>query len=308
MAGYLARRLSRALLTAFGVVLLVFLLVRLVPGDPVDGILGEQASPAQRAALRERLHLDAPLPAQLAAFLGDVVDGSFGTSFRRPDRTVGSRIAEVAAPTLRLALASLGLALALALPLGVLAASRRATRTDRWVGLLAAAGLAIPNVWLGPLLVLAFAIALPILPLPGDEAPGALVLPAVTLGTALAATLMRQTRAATLEALGQPFVRAARARGLSRGVVLRRHALRSALLPVVTVAGAQLGGLLSGTVVVETIFERRGLGTLFVEAFFARDLPVVQGCALVIALSWVFVNLALDLLTDALDPRAQEAS
>ncbi|MEO0324888.1 MAG: ABC transporter permease [Myxococcota bacterium] len=307
MAGYLARRLSRAILTALGAVLLVFLLVRLVPGDPVDGILGEQASPAQRAALREQLHLDDPLPLQLAAFLGDVADGTFGRSFRRPDRTVGSRIAEVAGPTVRLALASLGLALALALPLGVLAASRRGTRTDRLVGLVAAAGLAIPNVWLGPLLVLAFAIAWPLLPLPGDDAPGALLLPALTLGTALAATLMRQTRAATLEALGQPFVRAARARGLSRGAVLRRHALRSALLPVLTVAGAQLGGLLSGAVVVETIFERRGLGTLFVEAFFARDLPVVQGCALVIALSWVLVNLLLDLAYDALDPRSREA-
>jgi peptide/nickel transport system permease protein len=301
---YLAVRIVRGLATVLGVVTLVFLLVRMIPGDPVDTILGDRATPEDRADLRERLHLDDTLPVQYGRFLGDILDGSLGRSFRS-DRSVGERIAEVLPDTAALALAALALALALAIPLGVLAAARKGTGVDRLASTFAVLGLAIPNIWLGPLLVLAFAVQLRWLPLPGDDAVGAvgLILPAITLGTAFAAVLARQTRAATAEALGQPHVTAARARGLGEGAVLRRHALRLAWLPVLTVAAAQLGALLSGTVVVEKIFERPGLGALFLDAFFDRDLPVVQGCVLVIALTYVAVNLALDLSYAFVDPR-----
>jgi len=292
-----------------GVVTLVFLLVRMVPGDPVDAILGDQASPEERAALRQALHLDAPLPVQYAHFVGDVLDGSLGHSFRTPARTVGSLIAEVLPATVALSLAALALAFGIALPLGVIAAARRGTGMDALCSTVAVLGLAIPNIWLGPLLILAFAVELRWLPLPGDDAGGAvgLLLPAVTLGTALAAILTRQTRASMLEVYDEQYVMAARARGLSEPVVAVKHVLRNALLPVLTIGAAQLGALLSGAVVTEKVFERAGLGQLFLDAFFARDMPVVQGCVLVVAVTYVALNIAVDLLYVVVDPRVRLA-
>lgn len=304
---YLALRLLRGIATIVAVVTAVFLLVRLVPGDPITAILGDQASPEQQAVLRSQLHLDAPLPEQYSLFWGDVLDLSFGTSFRHRDSEVASLIAEVAGPTAELALAAMLLAFAIALPLGMLAAWRRGSRWDKAASNLAIVGLALPNIWLGPLLVLLFSVRLQWLPLPGDdEAPfQSLILPAITLGTALAALLTRQTRAAMAETLDQPYLRVAKAKGLSPGPLLWRHGLRSTLLPVLTVGAAQLGALLSGTVVVEKIFERQGLGSLFLDAFFARDLPVIQGCVLVVAAVYVAINLLTDLLYTALDPRVR---
>jgi len=306
---YLVARVLRALLTVWGVVTLVFLLVHLIPGDPIDAILGDQAAPEDRAALRQALRLDRPLSEQYALFAGDVMDGSLGRSFRERERSVATMLGEVLPYTAALALASLILALVLAVPLGAIAALRPNGPVDRTASMVAAAGLAIPNIWLGPLLVLAFGVELRILPLPGDD-PGrlaALVLPAITVGTALMAVLARQTRAALIEVLSEQYIRAAHARGLSPRVIVAKHALRNALLPVMTVAGAQLGALLSGTVIAEKIFERPGLGTLFLEAFFDRDIPVVQGCVLVVALVYVGVNLIVDLLYGVVDPRVRLA-
>lgn len=307
MLRYVAARLGRASLTVFGVVTLVFLLVRLVPGDPVQAILGDQASPEDRAALREALQLDRPMGAQYISFLGNVADGSLGRSFRQRQRTVRSLVAEVLPPTMALAGAAFAVAWLVAIPLGVLAAVRRRTAWDKAASSIAVLGIAIPNIWLGPLLILLFGVKLRWLPLPGDDqaGPEALLLPAVTVGTALAAILTRQTRAAMVEVLGEQYVLAARARGVSALAVSMRHALRNALLPVMTVGAAQLGAILSGTVIAEKIFERRGLGTLFLDAFFARDIPVVQGCVLVIATIYVFVNLAVDLLYVVVDPRVR---
>ena len=304
---HLLGRLLRALFTVAGVVTLVFLLVRMLPGDPVDAILGDQASPEDRAALRELLHLDDPLPLQYARFVGSVVDGTLGHSFRQRDRTVGSMVAGALPPTAILALCSLVLAWSIAVPLGCLAATRRGTAWDRSASTLAVLGLAIPHIWLGPLLILLFGVKLRWLPLPGDDEAGllGLILPSLTLGAALAAILTRQTRAAMSEVLSELYVLAARARGLSPFAVVVKHALRNALLPVMTVGATQLGGLLSGAVIVEKIFERPGLGTLFLEAFFARDIPVVQGCVLVIALTYVGVNLLLDLAYGLVDPRVE---
>jgi peptide/nickel transport system permease protein len=301
-------RIVRAVATVWGVVTLVFLLVHLIPGDPIDAILGDQAAAEDRAALRKALRLDRPLPAQYSEFLvHDVLGGSLGHSFRARDRRVADLIAEVLPDSAALALASMLLAILLPIPLGTLAAVRRGTRWDKGASTLAVLGLAIPNIWLGPLLVLAFGVQLRWLPLPGDDParPVALVLPAVTVGTALMAMLTRQTRAAMLDVLGEQYILAARARGVPAGSLLFGHALRNALLPVMTVAAAQLGALLSGTVIAEKIFERPGLGTLFLDAFFDRDIPVVQGCVLVIAAIYVGVNLVLDLLYGVVDPRVR---
>lgn len=303
---YLLTRLLRAGLTVIGVVSLVFLLVHLIPGDPVQAMLGDQASPEDRQALREALRLDRPLPEQYALFCGDVLNGSLGHSFRNQLRSVASLIAEVVPDTLALALAAMVVAIAVALPLGMLAALHRGSRWDDAASSFALLGLAIPNIWLGPLLVLVFGVWLRVLPMPGDDAGlPALVLPAITLGAALSAILTRQTRASLLEVLNEPYIRAARARGVSEYRLVVHHALRNALLPVLTVAGAQLGALLSGAVVAEKIFERQGIGSLFLDAFFDRDIPVVQGCALCVAVFYVSVNLAVDLLYGVIDPRVR---
>jgi ABC-type dipeptide/oligopeptide/nickel transport system permease component len=304
---YLAFRIARAALTAFAVVTLVFVLIRAVPGDPVDAMLGEQASPEDRAAVRRALHLDESLSSQYGRFLADVFDGTLGSSFRAPDKSVRSLIEEAFPPTLQLALAALTVAWLVGIPLGVIAAARRGTAVDRVASFFALTGLALPTIWLGPLLVLFFAVKLRWLPLPGDDITGgaALVLPATTIGLALAAGLTRQTRAAMLEVLAQPYVAAARARGVGRFRVFFQHALRNAMLPVLTLAAAQVGALLSGAVIAEKIFERPGLGTLFLEGFFARDIPVVQGVVLLVGLIYVAVNVALDLTYAVVDPRVR---
>lgn len=304
---YLAGRLVRALLTVIGLVTIVFLLVRLIPGDPVEAILGDQAGPEEKAELRHALRLDRPVGEQFVSFVEEIADGTMGRSFRRPDRTVWSLMEEVLPYTIVLALAALAVAWLVAVPLGTLAAARAGRGWDRIASTVAVLGLAIPNIWLGPLLILAFGVELRWLPLPGDDlaGPEALILPAVTIGTALAAVLTRQTRAAMIEVLSQPYIDAARARGVRPTPLLVRHALRNALLPVMTIGAAQLGALLSGTVVTEKIFERQGLGTLLLDAFFARDIPVVQGCVLVIAIVYVGVNLAVDLAYGVVDPRVR---
>lgn len=308
-ARYLALRLVRAVTTAALVVSLVFVLIRAVPGDPVDAICGEQAAPEDRAAVRKALHLDDALPLQYAHFWHDVLDLSLGHSFQKPTETVAARIAEALPATAELAAWALSIAWCLAIPLGVLSAARRGRWFDRAASLMALSGLALPTIWLGPLLILLFSVKLHLLPLPGDDDQGgaALVLPALTIGLALTASLTRQTRAAMLEVLAMPYVAAARARGLSMRVVLFKHALRNALLPVLTLGAAQLSALLSGAVIAEKVFERPGLGSLFLEAFFARDIPVVQGVVLFVGVVYVAVNLLLDVTYSLVDPRVRLA-
>ncbi len=291
-------------MTLFGVALCVFLLIRWIPGDPVDTILGDLATPLDRARWTARFHLDESLLAQFGYFLEDVLNGTLGSSFRS-DEPVASLIAEVAGSTVKLALASLLVAWGIGIPMGLFAASRQQTRSDRMVSTFSALGLAIPTIWLAPLLILLFGVTLRVLPLPGDEeSPLALVLPAITLGTALAASMQRQTRGAVIDALAEPFSIVARAKGLPERTVLFR-AFRTGALPVLTIAAAQLGALLSGTVVIETLFERQGLGSLFLSAFFSRDIPIIQGCVLIIASTYVLINLLLDLAYAWVDPRVR---
>lgn len=312
MLRYFAARILRAVFTVFGVVTAVFLIVRLIPGDPVTAILGDNASPEDQAALRASLHLDQPLPQQYGAFLSDVTDGTLGTSFRKSGVAVSQIVREVIPSTVALAVAGLLVAISLGILLGVLAAARKGSFVDHSARLVAVLALAIPTICLGPLLILVFGLWLAWLPLPGAFGTenfigeiNQLILPAFTIGTALSAIITRQTRGAMIETLSKPFVAAARARGLSEGRVLFVHGLRNAMMPVSTVAAAQLGALLSGTVITEKIFERDGLGTLFLDAFFARDIPVIQGTVLLVATTYVVVNLLLDVAYGLLDPRVR---
>jgi peptide/nickel transport system permease protein len=298
----LAARLLSALVAMLGVALLVFLLLHLVPGDPVELMLGDSARPADRVALREALGLDRPLPAQLGSWLEGLVHLNLGESLfsRRP---VTALLAERLPATLELAAAALVLAVLLALPLGALAARHHGRPLDGGAMAFSLLGISIPNFWLGPMLILAFSLWLGWTPVSGREGPASLVLPAVTLGTSLAAVLARMVRSSLLEVLGEDFIRTARAKGLSERALLWRHALGNAWLPVLTLLGLQLGNLLGGAVITETVFDWPGLGSLLVEAIQRRDYPVVQGCVLLVSLGYVGVNTLTDLVYGWVDPR-----
>jgi len=304
LARFLLQRLASAAFVVLGVAGLVFLLIHLVPGDPVEVMLGEAAEPADREALRHALGLDRPIIIQLATYLRDLLQLDLGTSLhsRRP---VAAILAERLPATLALAGAGLAVALSIALPLGMLAASRRSTATDRWAMGFSLLGVSIPNFWLGPSLIMVFSLWLGWLPVSGRESAAALVLPALTLGTGLAAILARMVRNSLLEVLGEDYIRTARAKGLAPHRVLLRHALPNAWLPVITVLGLQLGALLAGTVVTEVVFSWPGIGQLTVEAIQRRDYPVVQGSMLLISATYVLVNTLTDLADGALDPRVR---
>jgi len=300
--GYFLRRAFHAVPVAFGVVTVVFLLIHLLPGDPVEIMLGESAVPAQKEELRRELRLDRPVLVQYADFLYGLPRGDLGTSFRSREpvlREIGRRFPA----TLLLAATSIGVAVLVAVPLGVLAAMRKGRAADYLSGAASMVSLSIPNFCLGPLLVLLFSVSLPLLPVGGYGTARHLVLPAATLGTGMAALLMRMVRASLLEELGKEYVTAATARGLSRRGAVLAHALRNALIPVVAVLGLSFGAVLAGSVITETIFSWPGIGRLLVQAIDARDYPLVQGCVLVVALCTVAVNLATDLLCARLDPR-----
>jgi peptide/nickel transport system permease protein len=312
--GFLLSRLWSAVVTVFGVSVLVFSLVHLVPGDPVEVMLGESAQPADRAALRSALGLDRPLPTQFGCFvagiarltpdrLRDVGCSEAAGQSLHARRPVVDLIAERLPATLELAAAGLAVALLLAVPLGSVAALRRGSGYDHGAIAFATLGVSVPNFVLGPVLILVFSFALGWLPVSGREGPGALLLPAVTLGTALAAILARMLRSTLLEVLGEDFIRTARAKGLDEMAVLLRHALGNAMLPVVTLLGLQLGALLAGAVITEIVFSWPGLGSLTVEAIQRRDYPLLQGCVLVISVSYVLVNSVTDLVYAWLDPR-----
>jgi peptide/nickel transport system permease protein len=298
----LAARVGSALVVVLGVCTLVFLLLHLVPGDPVDAMLGESAQAADRAALRTALGLDQPLIEQYGRYLAALARLDLGRSFQ-DQRPVTAILAERLPATLILAAAALLLAVVLAIPLGVLAARHRGKPIDGAAMGFSLLGIAMPNFWLGPLLILVFSLWLGWTPVSGNEGPASLVLPAVTLGTALAAILARMVRASVLEVLSEDYIRTARAKGLSEAAVLRRHALRNAWLPVLTLVGLQLGGLLGGAVITETVFAWPGIGSLLVEAIQGRDYPVVQGCVLLISVLYVLINTLTDLAYARIDPR-----
>jgi peptide/nickel transport system permease protein len=285
---------------------MVFLMIHIVPGDPVEQMLGEGAAPGEEAQLRHSLHLDQSLPQQYGHYLKQLARGDLGQSLKY-QAPVGRIIFDRYPATLQLAFLALIVCAAIAIPAGILAAHRRGQFPDRVVGLFTLFGLAIPNFALGPILILLFSIELGLLPVSGRGGPLSYILPAATLGAALAAILTRMVRGAMLEELSADYVRTARAKGLSSTAVLFRHAFRNALIPVITILGLQFGTLLAGTIVTETIFSWPGIGRLTVQAISSRDYPLLQGCILVISVSYVLVNLLTDLLYSFIDPRVRLA-
>jgi len=295
-------RLWETVPVVFGVVTIVFLLIHLIPGDPVEIMLGENAVPAMKEELRRELRLDRPLSEQYADYLAGLAQGDLGISFRSREPVAREILTRFPA-TLLLAAASMLVALAVSIPLGVLSAMRPRSAVDHLCGFLSMLGLSMPNFWLGPLLILLFSIRLGLFPVGGWGTAAHLVLPAATMGTGMAAILARLIRASLLEEIRREYVQVAIARGLSRMEAILRHALRNALIPVLTVLGLQFGALLAGSVITETIFSWPGIGRLTIQAIDARDYPLVQGCVLFIALFTVAGNLLTDLLYTRLDPR-----
>ncbi len=304
MLSYLYSRLATAIVVIFGVTTIVFLLLHIVPGDPVEVMLGETAQPADREALRHALGLDLPLWQQWINYIKQLMHFNLGTSLHSRQEVMHI-LSERIPATLLLASASIVTAVMIALPLGILAAVRKGSKWDTGAMTFSMLGVSIPNFWMGPLLIMIFSLWLGWFPVSGNEGISSLVLPALTLGTAMAALLSRMVRASMLEVLNEDYIRAAQARGLTNHAVIWKHALHNAALPIVTVLGMHLGALLAGAVITETIFSWPGIGQLTIDAIQKRDYPVVQACILLISLTYVVVNLVTDLAYALLDPRVR---
>lgn len=306
MIQYLIRLVGSVVLITWVVSSLVFLLIHLVPGDPVAVMLGDWASPADEALLRKQLGLDLPIWKQYLHYMGGLLHGDLGQSlfYQQP---VSNLIAERFPYTLKLTVMALLIAVLIAFPLGFWAARRAGHWPDYVSMTVSLLGVSIPNFWLGPMLILIFAIGLAWLPVSGAEQPWSWVLPAVTLGTALAAILARMLRASLLEVFHEDFIRTAQAKGLPPRTVFGKHALRNALLPVVTILGLQLGTLLGGAVITEVVFDWPGLGQLLVDSIQRRDYPVVQACILIISVAYITVNGLTEVVYAWLDPRIRLA-
>ncbi|QSQ20179.1 ABC transporter permease [Pyxidicoccus parkwayensis] len=302
------RRIGSAMVAMVGALLLVSLFLHIVPGDPVDVMLGEQATEVDRAALRRAIGLDLPWYSQLGVFTQQFVTGELRTSLPPFQRKVLPAIGTALPYTLLLTVASMLVALAVALPLGVAAAARRGTAVDAVAMGTSVAGVALPRFWLGPVLIIVFSLKLDWLPVSGAESWRHLVLPSLTLGTALAAFLARMTRASMLEALREDYVTVARAKGLSPRTVLWKHAFRNALLPLLTVLGLEFGTLLGGAIVTEKVFAWPGMGTLLLTAIEKRDYNTVRATVLVFTLCYVVVNTLTDVAYARVDPRVRRHS
>jgi peptide/nickel transport system permease protein len=303
---YFVRLLVSVFFISWIVGSLVFLLIHLVPGDPVAVMLGDWASPADEGILRQKLGLDLPLWQQYWAYMSGIVQGDLGQSlfYQQP---VSSLILERFPFTLQLALMALLIAVLIAFPLGIWSSLRAGRLPDHFAMSVSLIGVSIPNFWLGPMLILLFSIGLGWLPVSGAEQPWSWVLPSLTLGTALAAILARMLRASLLEIYHEDFIKTAQAKGLSNASVYGKHALRNALLPVVTILGLQLGTLLGGAVITEVVFDWPGIGQLLVDSIQRRDYPVVQACILIISVAYITINGLTEMVYAWLDPRIRLA-
>jgi ABC-type dipeptide/oligopeptide/nickel transport system permease component len=304
MIRYLVLRILFALPALWLIITMVFLLAHVVPGDPIEQMLGEGARVEDLQHLRHQMGLDAPLATQYKRYLNGIARGDLGQSFRFHEPVLRVVLDRYPA-TLELAVVALLVCAAIGIPVGLLAAERRRTATDRAIGVVTLLGLSVPNFALGPVLILVFSVTLGWLPVSGRGGPTHLILPAITLGAALAAILTRMVRTTVMEELSSDYVRTARAKGLSPAAALFRHAFRNALIPILTIIGLQFGTLLAGAIVTETIFSWPGIGRLAVQAITARDYPLLQGCILLIAVSYVFVNLLTDFVCALVDPRVR---
>lgn len=302
MIAYLVRRVLVSIPTLFGVATVIFLLVHLLPGDPARVIAGVNATPADVERIRHQLALDQPGWEQYVTFLVRLAHGDIGTSTHTLN-PVTSEIAARAPYTAELAAVSVVIAMFFGVAAGVVAASRRNTVLDLLISAGSVAGVSIPVYWLGLMLIVVFAVDLKVLPAAGAAGPSSIILPGITLACFSIGFIARQTRSAMLEVLGQDFVRTARAKGAGESAVMLKHALRNAMLPVVTTIGLQFGTLLGGAVLTETVFAWPGIGRLLVDSIFFRDFPVVQGVVLLIAVAFIIVNLFTDLVYAVVDPR-----
>jgi len=302
MVSFLTNRLLQAIPVLFGVTLAVFLMLHLIPGDPAALIAGNEATASDVETVRQSLGLDRPLPAQYVSFVGKALTGDFGKSFRT-GRPVLDEVLPRYANTLALGAIALAIAVLIGIASGIISAVKPHTLFDNAALLLSLAGVSMPTFFLGLLLMLVFSVWLGWLPLSGMDSWTHFVLPAITLSMASVAIISRVMHASLIEVLHEDYVRTARAKGQREAIVIWRHAVRNALIPVVTVAGLQLGYLLGGAVVTETVFAWPGLGRLLVQSILARDFPVVQAAVLLLAVSFVVINLATDLLYGLLDPR-----
>lgn len=302
MWAYIGKRLLLAIPVILGVAFIVFAMIRLIPGDPAQLIAGQAATPELIAAIRKDLGLDRPILVQFGLYFGNLVRADLGRSIRS-NAPVTEELAARIPNTLRLAAASILLASAVGIVAGIISATRPYSLIDAMVSVFALAGLSMPIFWSGLMMILLFAVILGWLPAVGTGTLAHLVLPSVTLGLTSAAIIARMTRSSMLEVLRADYIRTARSKGLGEGIVVNRHALRNALIPVVTVIGLQTGTLLSGAVLTESVFAWPGVGRLLVEGILTRDYPVVQASVLVVAMAFVAVNLVVDLLYAVLDPR-----
>lgn len=306
MTRYLLRRIIGLVAVALCVATLTFALIHMVPGDPVVAMLGENAAPADIVGMRHQLGLDRPLLQQYAGFLGGLAHADLGASFSYHE-PVARLIAQRFPATLELTAAGMGLAILIALPTGLIAGANPGGPADAAAMGFAILGISVPHLYLGPLLMIVFALDLGWLPLTGRGGFAHLVLPAITLGTAMAAILARMLRQSLIQVRSADFMRTARGKGLSARDALLRHGLRNALTPFVTVLGLQAGALLTGSIITEIIFSWPGLGRLMIAAINSRDYPLVQGCVLVFALTYVVVNMVTDALYSVIDPRIRLA-
>jgi ABC-type dipeptide/oligopeptide/nickel transport system permease component len=306
MIRYLGLRFLLAVPALWLILTMVFLLAHVVPGDPVLEMLGEGARVEEVEQLRHMLGLDLPVRVQYERYLAGVLHGNLGESIRF-EQPVARVVLSHYPATLELAFVSLLVCAAIGIPVGLFAAEHRGSAADHAAGLFTLLGLSVPNFALGPVLILLFSVMLGWLPVSGRGGISHLILPAITLGAALAAILTRMVRTSVIEELSSDYVRTARAKGLSESAVLFRHAFRNALIPILTILGLQFGTLLAGTIVTETIFSWPGIGRLSVQAIEARDYPLLQGCILLIAVSYVVVNLVTDIVYAFVDPRVRLA-
>lgn len=302
MSTYLLKRFLLAIPVLLGVSLVVFAMIRLIPGDPAQVMAGQAATQEVVTEIRRSLGLDRPIVVQYAIFVRNAIRGDLGRSLFNGAPVVDELVQRFPR-TVRLALASMLVAALIGIPVGIVSATRHLSWTDSLVMVLALAGVSMPVFWLGLNLILIFAVRLQWLPAIGHETWRHLILPSVTLGAASAAIIARMTRSSMLEVLRQDYVRTARAKGVAEPSVVRRHALRNALIPVVTIVGLQLGTLLSGAVLTESVFAWPGVGRLLVDAVLARDYPVIQGAVLLIATMFVALNVLVDIVYAMLDPR-----
>ncbi|MFG1624888.1 nickel ABC transporter permease [Kribbella sp. NPDC049227] len=306
MGAYVVRRVAFSLFVLWGAVTIIFVVLRLVPGDPAYLILGPDATQAQVNAMHQQLGLDQPMIQQYATYLVNVVHLDFGQSFRLNADSMSLVLQRLPA-TIQLATTALLLSLLIGLPLGVIAALRAHGWVDRTISVFSLMGQSTPSFWLGIVLILVFARGLKVLPSAGSGTWSHLVLPTITLALPFLAILVRLTRSGLLEVVHEGYVQTARAKGLGEGIVILVHALRNALIPIVTVVGLQFGALLGGTVIVETVFAWPGVGRLLIDSIGRRDYGVVQASILIVATIFVVINLLVDLLYGFLDPRVRLA-